>query len=266
MGFVERRMPGKTGEGFPRTVDGCGALTRVLNGIRKVLSQERPWCEPFLSGYACWGSMSPLGKLWLWGLRPCAADPRHLVTAAASPARACGFACLWETLAKHHVYAGLGDASARLGLHHRDVLSTVFLEGSEGIYARLSSCRRCWVLALQNAVNTVKNCYAKCWCCSVRFAFVVAGSCAARSWLFSGWFTGFLARGRARPQPQNAAICGCLLRLRFWAGLRAVLLGLLVLGLWRARAIPCEPSGLGPGWGPESWHPRHHLGLATCIT
>ena len=25
---------------------------------------------------------------------------------SASPARACGFACLWETLAKHRVYAG----------------------------------------------------------------------------------------------------------------------------------------------------------------
>ena len=75
---------------------------------------------------------------------------------------------------------------------------------------------------------------------------------------------------RAGPQPQNAVIYGVLLHLRFRAGLRAVLFGLLFLGplaCGRARATPCQPSGLGPGWGPESWHPRHHLGLgwATCI-
>ena len=54
----------------------------------------------------------------------------------------------------------------------------------------------------------------------------------------------------ARPQPQNAAICGVLLRLRFRAGLRAFFSGLLVLGPL-ARATPCEPSGLGPGWGHD---------------
>ena len=52
----------------------------------------------------------------------------------------------------------------------------------------------------------------------------------------------------ARPQPQNAAIYGVVLLLRFRAGLRAVLFGLLFLRpLARARATPCEPSGVGPG-------------------
>ena len=36
---------------------------------------------------------------------------------------------------------------------------------------------------------------------------------------------------RARPQPQNAAIYGVLLHLRFRAGLRAALFGLLFLGI-----------------------------------
>ena len=75
------------------------------------------------------------------------------------------------------------------------------------------------------------------------------------------WMHNNVWRARARPHSQNAAICGVLLRLRFRAGLRAVLFGLLFLGpLARARATPCQPSGLGPGWGPESRHPRHHLG------
>ena len=82
------------------------------------------------------------------------------------------------------------------------------------------------------------------------FCFGCGCSCAVRPLLFSRWFSGLLARARTRPQPQNAAIYGVLLRLRFRAGLRTVHFGLLVpgpLARARARATPCEPSGLGPG-------------------
>ena len=37
-------------------------------------------------------------------------------------------------------------------------------------------------------------------------------------------------------------------------------LGCCFRGLWRARATPCQPSGLGPGWGLESWLPGHGWG------
>ena len=106
-------------------------------------------------------------------------------------------------------------------------------------------------------------------CCSVRFGFAVAGSRAARSLLFSRWFSGLLARARATPATKRCylrcfvafAFPGWLAGCSFWAALSGV-------SGARARATPCQPSALGPRWGPESWHPRHHLGLgwATCIT
>ena len=188
----------------------------------------------------------------------------------------------------HHQlgFAVLGDASAGLGLHHRDFLPKS-LSTHEAVFfrrcrrdiskahfcefgaKRCRACRRCWVLALQNAVNTVNNCYAQhgAVVLSVLLLLWLARVLRGPGFLRFG-FRAFW-RARARPQPQNAAICSVVLRLRFRAGLRAVLFGLLVLGpLARARATPCELSGLGPGWGPESWHPQHHLGLewATCIT
>ena len=140
-----------------------------------------------------------------------------------------------------------------------------FLEGVGGIYARLTfarfgakrcrACRRCWALALQNAVNTVKNCCAERWAVVLSvllllwLARVLRGPC-----FFSRWFPGLLARARARPQPRNAAIYGVLLLLRFRSGLWAVLFGLQFLrplagarAHARTRATPCQPSGLGPG-------------------
>ena len=130
-----------------------------------------------------------------------------------------------------------------------------FLEGIGGIQARLifahfgakrcRACRRCWVLALQNAANTVKNCCAERWAIALSvllllwLARVLRGPCFFR--------VGFRAFWRARVT-QNAAIYGVLLLLRFRAGLRAVLFRLLFLRpLARARATPCQPSGLGPG-------------------
>ena len=87
------------------------------------------------------------------------------------------------------------------------------------------------------AVNTVKN------CCAERRAVVLSvllllwlahalrGPCFFRVGFRAFW------RARARPQPQIAAIYGVLLLLRFRAGLRAVLFGLLFLRpLARVRA------------------------------
>ena len=99
------------------------------------------------------------------------------------------------------------------------------------------ACRRCWALARQNAVNTVKTAVLRvgllflsallllCWlarCAVLAFFPLVFGPSGVR----------------ARPQPQNAAIYGVLLHLRFRAGLRAALLGLLFLGpLARAHSF-----------------------------
>ena len=160
---------------------------------------------------------------------------------------------------------GLGDASAGLGLHHQDFLPKS-LSTQKALFFRryrrdLSEAhfRAFWRQALpgmpamlgprstkQNAVNTVKNCRAerRAVVLSVLLllwlARVLRGPCFFR--------VGFRAFWRARPQPQNAAIYGVLLLLRFRAGLRAVLVGLLFLRpLACARAAPCQPSGLGPG-------------------
>ena len=80
---------------------------------------------------------------------------------------------------------GLGDASAGLGLHHQDFLpksthEALFLRRyrrdiSEAHFRAFwrqalpgMPCRLCWALALQNAVNTVKN------CCAERFVVVLS--------------------------------------------------------------------------------------------
>ena len=59
-----------------------------------------------------------------------------------------------------------------------------------------------------------------CFCCGWL-------ACCAVLAFFALVFGPFGARARARPQPQNAAIYGVLLLLRFRAGLRAVHFGLL---------------------------------------
>ena len=97
-------------------------------------------------------------------------------------------------------------------------------------------------------------------CCSVRFAFAVAGSRAARSLLFSRWFSGLLAQARARDPTTKRCYLLCLVALEFPGWLAGCSFWAALSGAsGRARATPCQPSGLGPGWGPESWHPRHHL-------
>ena len=155
---------------------------------------------------------------------------------------------------------GLGDASAGLKASFQKASQPMkhFLNKVSEGYKRgsLSRSRRRWVLALQNAVNTVKNCCAERWVVVLSvllwlwLARALRGACFFPVGVRAFW------RARPRPQPQNAAIHGVLLRLRFW-------------GLWRALARdPVSASGLGPGSGPESWHPPHHLrlGRATRIT
>ena len=82
----------------------------------------------------------------------------------------------------------------------------------------------------QNAIKTVKNCCAERGAVVLSvllllwLARVLRGPCFFPVGVRAFW------RARARPQPQNAAIYGVLLHLRFRAGLRAALFGLLFLG------------------------------------
>ena len=117
--------------------------------------------------------------------------------------------------------------------------------------------------SLYKTVNTAQNCCAERWAVVLSvlwLARVLRGPC-----FFLCSFSGLLARARTRDPSHKTLLftvfcCICV---------SGLVCGLLFLGcffwvLW--RATPCQPSGLGPGWGPESRHPRHYLGLrwATC--
>ena len=152
---------------------------------------------------------------------------------------------------------GLGNASAGLGLHHQDFLQTTaqptkhcFLEGVGGIQARLifahfgakrcRAWRRCWVLALQNAVNTVENCCAEicpfCFCCGW------LARCAVLAFfpLVFGPY-GAHARDPSKTVLFTAFCCICV----------AALFGLLFLGpLARAR-YPMSAFWVGARLGPR---------------
>ena len=177
---------------------------------------------------------------------------------------------------------GLGDASG-LGLHHQDFLPKS-LSTHEALFFRRyrrdiseAHFRAFWRQALpgmpemllQNAVNTVKNCCAER---RVVFLSVLLLLWLARVLRGPCFFpVGFRAVWRARAKdPSLKTLLFTVFCSICVSGLACGLLflGCSFWGLWRARATPCQPSGLGPGWGPESWHPRHHLGLgwATCIT
>ena len=110
---------------------------------------------------------------------------------------------------------------------------------------RCRECRRCWLLALQNAENTAR------W---ADVLFVLLLLWLARVLCGPFFPLGFWALWRAPPWPQNAAIYSVLLRPCFRAGLLAVLFRLGVLGPL-ARSPPCDLTRLGPCWGSESWHP-----------
>ena len=141
----------------------------------------------------------------------------------------------------------------------------------------MENVKRTWDVTLQcrererernTVAHTAKNCCAERWAVVLsRFAFAVASSRAARSLLFSRWFSCLLARAH---DPGHKTLLFTVFCCICVSGLACGLffLGCCFWGLWRARATPCQPSGLGPGCGPESWHPRHHLGLgwATCVT
>ena len=100
-----------------------------------------------------------------------------------------------------------------------------------------------WVMLQRGLVCTIKTSFQK----SLSFFLLVFGPSGARG----------------NPRPQNANIYGMLLHLRFRAGLRAALFGLLFLGpLVRvcARATLCQLFGLAQkagipgiiwGWGGQ---------------
>ena len=168
---------------------------------------------------------------------------------------------------------GLGDASAGLGLHHQDFLpkslsthEALFLAGIGGIYARLifahfgakrcRACRRCWALALQNAVNTVKKLLSERWAVVLSVLFllwlarVLRGPC-----FFPVGFRAFW-RARARAQPEKLLFtvfcCVCV------SGLACGLLFLRPL----TRARPhVSLLGWGPAAAQKAGIPGINLGL-----
>ena len=68
----------------PATPPGVACRHQAISLLASAIGAA-PWCR----------RPSPLGR-----------DALPKSGTSASPARACGFACLWETLAKHRVYAG----------------------------------------------------------------------------------------------------------------------------------------------------------------
>ena len=135
---------------------------------------------------------------------------------------------------------------------------------------RCRACRRCWVLAPQNAVNTAKNCCAERWAVVLSVLLLLGLARALRCPCFFrfGFRAFWRARARAQPQPQNAAIYGVLLHLRFRPGLRAALFGLLFWVLWRARARdPMSAFWVGARIRPRKPTSPALSGLrwATCI-
>ena len=88
--------------------------------------------------------------------------------------------------------------------------------------------------ALQNAVNTAKNCCAEFWAVVLSVLLLLRLARALRGPCF--FPVGFRAFSRA--QPQNAAVYCVLLHLRFRAGLRAALFGLC---FWASGARAHDP-------------------------
>ena len=222
---------------------------------------RRQQAGAWLSGYASWGSMSPLGNISLLALAigaapwcrrpsPLGRDALPKSGTSASPARLC-----------------LGDASAGLGLHHQDFLPKS-LSTHEALYFRryrrdiseahfrafwrqaLPACRRCWALALQNAVNTVKKTAVLsglllfcpfCCCCGWLACCAVLAFC-------SRWFSGLPSRAL---DPSHKTLLFTVFCYMCVSGLAC---GLLFLGcffwvLWRARAC-ARPHVSLLGWGP----------------
>ena len=90
-------------------------------------------------------------------------------------------------------------------------------------------CRRCWALALQNAVNTVKNCCAERWAAVLSVLLLLWLARALRGpCLFPVGFRAFWrTRARATPATKRCylrcfvafALPGWLAGCSFWAGL-----------------------------------------------
>ena len=207
--------------------------------------------------------MSPLGNLlasFSNGAAPLCRRPSSLCRDAlpksgtsASPARACGFACLWETLAYMQGLGRVADIIRVLGwawvMLQRGlscIIETSFQNASQPM-------KHCFLEGTE--VNTIKNCDAERWAV-VRSVFLllwVARALRGPCFFPVGFWAFWRACARAPSHKTMLFAVFCCVRVSFF-------LGCSFGGLCRARAIPCEPFGLGPGWRPESWHPRHHVG------
>ena len=102
----------------------------------------------------------------------------------------------------------------------------------------LPACRRCWVLALQNSVYTVKNCYAERWAVVLSALLLLWLARALHGPCFVPFVFG--PSGARDPSHKTLLFAACC----------------------RVCVSGCSFEG------PTSWHPRHHLGLewATTIT
>ena len=163
-----------------------------------------------LSGHASWRSMSLLGSLpasFSYGGCTRAADPHDLVVMRClNPAplhRQLGLAALLACRKPSQNIAymqGLGRVAdiIRVGVMlQRGLVCIIETSFQKASSKRCLACRRCWVLALQNAVNTVKNCYL------LRLARVLRGPCFFRF--------GFRAFWRA-PNTEIGEVSGTLKR------------------------------------------------------
>ena len=145
-------------------------------------------------------------------------------------------------------------------MHHQDFLPNS-LSTHEALFFRM--CRRdiseahfyaFWRQALPNmpamlAPRSTRRCKNRqkmlccaMGCCSVRFALLWLARVLRRAGFRAFW----RARASLRDPSHKTLLftvfcCICVPGLFFWTALSG------------ARATPCQPSGLGPGWGPEIW-------------
>ena len=140
----------------------------------------------------------------------------------------------------------LGDASAGLGLHHQDFLPK-----------RLSTHE---ALFFSRYRRDISEAHFRAVVLSVllllRLARVLRGPC-----FFLLVFGPSGARARDPSHKTLLFTVFCCICVSGW--LAGCSFSAALSGAPGARATPCQPSGSGPGWGPESWHPRHHLGLGS---
>ena len=125
-------------------------------------------------------------------------------------------------------------------------------------------CRACWVLALQNAVNTVKNCCAGRWAVVLSVLLLLWLANALRGPCFSRWFSGLVARARAAPTTKRCylrcfvlfAVAGWLAGCSFWAAVSGASgtrardpMSAFWFGAWLGPRKLASPASSGVGVG-----------------